>query len=130
MILLADHNIEGQALILYQMLANDGWLPLLDLRVITFREAGLAIRSDDRLIWRFAQAEEMVLLTANRNKEGLNSLEQTIREENTPTSLPVLTISSLEHFAEPHYRERCYLRLLDIVLYLDDYLGAGRLFIP
>jgi hypothetical protein len=112
------------------MLANEGWLSLLDLRIVTFREVMLAIKSDDRLIWRFAQAQGMILLTANRNMEAPDSLEQTIREENTPSSLPVLTIGSLDRFGEPHYRERCYLRLLDIVLYLDDYLGAGRLFIP
>lgn len=130
MIILADHNIEGQASILRQMLADEGWLPLLDLRFVTFREVMLSIKSDDRLVWRFAQAEGMILLTANRNMAGSDSLEQTIREENTPASLPVLTISTLKRFDEQFYREQCYLRLLDIVLYLDDYLGSGRLFIP
>jgi hypothetical protein len=34
----------------------------------------------------------MILLTGNRNLKDPDSLEQTIREENTPFSLPVITI--------------------------------------
>ena len=31
---------------------------------------------------------------------------------------------------EQTYRDACATRLLDIVLYPEDYVGAGRLFIP
>jgi hypothetical protein len=31
---------------------------------------------------------------------------------------------------ERSYREVCAIRLLDIVLYPEDYVGAGRVFIP
>jgi hypothetical protein len=72
----------------------------------------------------------MLLLTANRNAKGDNSLEQTIREESTSTSLPVITIGSLDRLVEREYREQCSTRLVDIMLYLDNYLGVGRLFIP
>ena len=72
----------------------------------------------------------MILLTNNRNMEGADSLEQTIREENRPTSLPVLTIGDFDRITDRVYRERCAIRLLEIVVYLDDYLGVGRLFIP
>ncbi|EKF04357.1 hypothetical protein FDUTEX481_02036 [Tolypothrix sp. PCC 7601] len=37
----------------------------------------------------FAQSNQMILLTANRSMKGENSLEQVMREEITPTSLPV-----------------------------------------
>ena len=52
---------------------------------------------------------------------GEGSLEQTIREENTATSCPVLTISRADRIIEKRYRERCAVRLLEIVL--DKRLG-------
>lgn len=54
-----------------------------------------------------------------------------MREENTPTSLPVVTIGNIERLlAEPDYRDRCVNRLVDIVLDIDTYRGARRIFIP
>ncbi|GEM_PF-1583459 len=32
--------------------------------------------------------------------------------------------------AEPDYRERCVDRLVDIVIDIEDYQGARRIFIP
>lgn len=72
----------------------------------------------------------MILLTANRKMEGENSPEQTIQEENTPDSLPVLTISRQEGLKDREYRSRCAERLFEIVFDLNDYLGTGRIFIP
>ncbi len=77
-----------------------------------------------------AQAHYLLLLTANRNMQGGDSLEQTIREENQETSLPVITISNVERMVEATYRAQCTARLAEIVIYLDNYLGSGRLFIP
>lgn len=77
-----------------------------------------------------ATANGLILLTNNRNMEGVDSLEQTIRDENLPTSLPVLTFSDFERITERTYRERCAARLIEIMIYLDDYLGVGRIFIP
>jgi hypothetical protein len=54
-----------------------------------------------------------------------------MREENTPTSLPVVTIGNIERLlAEPDYRDRCVNRLVDIVVNIEDYQGARRIFIP
>ena len=61
---------------------------------------------------------------------GEDSLTLTIREESTPSSLPVLTIGSLDRLVEREYRRRCATRLVEIVLDLDTYLGVGRIFIP
>jgi hypothetical protein len=72
----------------------------------------------------------MYVLTDNRNMEGDDSLEQTIRDENTAASLPVMTIGRVERLSERSYREACAARLLEIVLYPEDHVGAGRLFIP
>lgn len=72
----------------------------------------------------------MLLLTANRNLQQEDSLEQTIRENNQPSSLPVVTISDPNRMVEAAYRERCAARLAEIAIYLSDYLGSGRLYIP
>jgi hypothetical protein len=128
--LLADHNIEGQALLLWGTLGAAGWLELVPLRLVHFGEVGLSYDSTDRDVWRFAQANQMLLLTDNRNMVGVDSLEQTIRDENQVTALPVITISRADRVIERSYREQCAARLLDIVLSLDNHLGAGRVFIP
>lgn len=72
----------------------------------------------------------MILLTGNRNMKGEDSLENTLRRENTPSSLPVLTIGRVGRIVERKYRERCAARLAEIVFELEKYLGASRLFIP
>ncbi len=130
MILLADYNAEGQTRLLYQFLADGGWLELCEVRITTFRAIGLPTDSDDRIVWRTAQRHELILPTANRSMTGPDSLEQVIREENVAHSLPVLTIASMARLREPLYRERCCLRLVEIALDLEEYLGTGRIFIP
>jgi hypothetical protein len=128
--ILSDHNIEGQTIILWGALAADGWLDLLSIKLVTFEEAGLPFKSSDRKVWRFAQAKRLILLTDNRNMKGKDSLEQTIREENTSTSLPVLTIGNTGRLDDKEYRRRCATRLAEVVIYRDRYLGVGRVFIP
>ena len=130
MVILVDHNIEGQGALLWSTLHTDGWLELVPMRLVRFTDVQLPPTSSDREIWQFVQAQQMLLLTANRNMQGEDSLEQTIREANQSTSLPVITISNVDRMVDAAYRERCALRLTEIVLYLDHYWGAGRLFIP
>ena len=63
--------------------------------------------------------------------KGKDSLEQVIREENTATSLPVVTIGNADRvLTDPDYRNRCVDRLIEIIFDLDDYRGVRRLFIP
>lgn len=131
MIFLVDHNLEGHALLLSGNIARLGWLDLLPIRFITFEEIELSVTSDDRIVWRFAQANQMILLTANRSMKGKNSLEQVMREENTSTSLPVVTIGDANRvLTDPDYRNRCVDRLIEIIFDVDDYRGSSRLFIP
>ena len=127
---LVDHNLEGYAVLLAGVLANGGWFGLIPIHFVMFAEIGLAINSSDRVVWQVAQANKMILLTANRSMKGVDSLEETVRARNTPTSLPVLTIGNVARLAEREYREQCSLRLLDVILNLENYLGVGRLFIP
>ena len=128
--ILIDHNIEGQATLLWNVLQTEGWLRLVPLHFMQFTDIGIPFDSSDRFVWRVAQARKLLLLTANRNMQDENSLEQTIREENQEGSLPVITISNAERIAETAYRAECSARLVEIAIYLDDYMGAGRLYIP
>jgi predicted nuclease of predicted toxin-antitoxin system len=127
---LIDHNIRGQAQLLLSIIEHQGWFNFAAIDFIAFEEMALAIDSNDRLIWRLAQANQMILLTANRSMKGEDSLEQVMREENTPESFPVVTISNIDRLTEFEYRERCVTRLIEIALYVENYLGTRRIFIP
>ena len=128
---LVDHNLRGHSVVLAGSLAASDWLDLISIRFVLFEEVGLAVTSDDRTVWQYAQANQMILITANRSMKGKDSLEQIMREENTPTSLPVVTIGNIDRLlVEPNYRKRCVNRLIDIVVDIEDYQGARRIFIP
>lgn len=72
---LIDHNLGGQSEILFGSIASQGWLALLPIRFVTFKEMNLPIDSNDRVVWRLAQVNQMILLTANRSMKGEDSLE-------------------------------------------------------
>ncbi|MBD2196190.1 MULTISPECIES: DUF5615 family PIN-like protein [Calothrix] len=127
---LVDYNLDGYASVLLGILTKRGWLEFFAIEFITFRETGLSMDSSDRTVWNYAQTNQMLILTANRNMKGEDSLEQVMRQENTSTSFPIITIGDLTRFDESEYRERCVDRLVEIVLELDNYMGVGRLFIP
>jgi predicted nuclease of predicted toxin-antitoxin system len=128
---LVDHNLRGHSVVLAGSLATSGWLELISIRFVLFEEVGLEVNSSDRVVWQCAQANEMILLTANRSMKGKDSLEQVMREENTQVSLPVITIGNIARLlAEVEYRDRCVNRLVGIIVDIDDYRGARRIFIP
>jgi len=58
----------------------------------------------------------MITVLADRNIEG--------------QSLVFLTIGRINRLDEKGYRERCALRLVEILADLDDFMGSGRIFIP
>ena len=127
---LLDHHMKKQGILLWATMGSEGWLKLLDIPMLTFTDVGLSIDSNDRDVWRFAQEKQLILLTGNRNNEGRDSLQQTIQDENRPTSLPVITIGIIDRLRERAYREQCAERLVEIILNIENYLGAGRIFIP
>jgi Domain of unknown function (DUF5615) len=127
---LVDYNLDGYASVLIGLLFKRGWLELFPIEFVTFREAKLSMDSNDRIVWNYAQANQMMIVTANRNMKGEDSLEQVMREDNNSTSFPILTISDLARMDEPDYRDRCVDRLVEIILDIEYYMGAGRLFIP
>lgn len=128
---LIDHNLGGHAEILLGNIASQGWLELISIRFITFKEIKLSIDSSDRIVWRTAQSNKMILLTANRSMKGEDSLEQVLREENKVDSFPVITIGDADRFlADRVYRNGCVDRILEILLDIETWMGVGRLFIP
>jgi hypothetical protein len=128
---LIDYNLQKYAAILLGKIANEGWLDLIIIRFVFFSDVDLLTDSDDRSVWRLAQSSRMILLTANRNMKGEDSLEQVLREENMNDSLPIVTIANLDRFSkESNYRSRCADRIIDIVLNIEDYMGSGRIYIP
>jgi predicted nuclease of predicted toxin-antitoxin system len=127
---LIDYNLNGDAVLFWGTLSAEGWLNLLPIRFFMFEDVGLPMDSNDRVVWQFSQTNQMILITANRNMKGSDSLEQTMREQNTASSLPILTIGNPDRFDERGYWERCATRLVEILFDLENYMGAGRVFIP
>ncbi|MFM6755171.1 MAG: ACP S-malonyltransferase [Dolichospermum sp.] len=131
MIFLIDHNLKGHALVFFGAIATQGWLDIVPIQFVMFAEMDLSINSDDRTVWRLAQENQMILLTANRSMKGKDSLEQVMREENTSESLPVITVSNADRLLnDSEYRGRCIESLVEIVLDIHTYRGARRIFIP
>jgi hypothetical protein len=131
MIFLIDHNLKGHALVFFGAIASQGWLDVIPIQFVTFADMNLSIDSDDRTVWRLAQENRMILLTANRSMRGKDSLEQVMREESTSESLPVMTVSNADRLLnDSEYRGRCVESLVEIVLDIDTYRGARRIFIP
>ncbi|MDM8540586.1 hypothetical protein QUF90_05815 [Desulfococcaceae bacterium HSG9] len=128
--ILTDHNMEGQAIRLWDTLAKTDLIKIVPMRFAMFADVGLPRDSSDREVWRFVQANRMLLLTDNRSDNEKDSLEQTIREENTLNSLPVLTVGRLSRMKERYYRERCAEKIAEIVSDIKNYQGTGRIFIP
>jgi hypothetical protein len=127
---LADHNLEGQADLLRSALASAGWIELAVLHIVTFAELSLPFETSDRKVYEFAQEHRMVLLTANRNKDGEESLEQAILEQNQLGSYPVVTIANPDRIAESDYRTRCATKLAEVCMEIERFLGTGRVYIP
>ncbi|MGH9802541.1 MAG: ACP S-malonyltransferase [Blastocatellia bacterium] len=128
--LLLDHNIEGYAVYLAAGLKETGWDQLIQVEFKVLRDYGLPENYPDDEIWRFVQTQRLLLITNNRNSTGENSLQATMRRENTPNALPVLTIPNQDALKNSDYRQRAAHRLAEIILYLDNHLGTGRQFIP
>ncbi len=122
--------MEGQAQRLFETLKKDGWVELLSIEFVYFTDLELAVKSKDDEIWRLAQSRGMIILTDNRNDDDDTSLTAVIRRENTSTSLPVITVGSVKRLMNAEYRQAAADRMVEILFYLENHFGAGRLFIP
>ena len=66
--------------------------------------------------------------SATRRREPVHMA--TIECENTRESLPVITVSDKDQLVLPVYRQQAAHKLAAIILYLENYLGVGRVYIP
>lgn len=103
----------------------------LDLRIVTFKDIGLDPSERDKSIWQFCQEKQLYLVTNNRNDDGPDSLEATIKSFNPPASLPVFTIGDADRvLVEREYADRVTDRLFRYLLEAENIRGTGRLFLP
>jgi hypothetical protein len=132
--ILVDVNIQGQMELVGHVLRSPEWSEVwssLRLPLLTFADIGLANNTKDLEIWRHCQARQWVLVTANRNYEGPDSLEEAIRTLNTPECLPIFTLADPDELLRSRsYRERVAVRLLEYLLEIDRFLGTGRIYLP
>ncbi len=72
--LLADHNIPQQAELIWSVFDSAEWRALGVDGLFQFRDIGLDVAANDRQVWLACQARQLLLLTANRNADGDDSL--------------------------------------------------------
>jgi hypothetical protein len=132
--ILADNDVEGYVGVLVTIWRSDTWRDLWDdlgFLVASLDALALSRESSDAVIWRTCQREMLVLITANRNKDGPDSLEATIQNENPPDSLPVITLANPQRIMRDRlYAETVAERLLEKLVAIDDFHGAGRVYVP
>jgi hypothetical protein len=80
--ILADANCEGHLALLLRLF-QEGWRhdvwEILHLTPVSLADLGLQSDASDRDMWEACQRAQVVLLTANRNDDGPESLEATIQ---------------------------------------------------
>jgi hypothetical protein len=132
--LLADNNVIGPVQALVQQMQSESWADLwvsLGLTLKRFEDVGLSPSSSDQEIWLTCQAEQLILITDNRNLDSPDSLEATIRQHNHPGCLPVFTIADLDKYQTSRdYAERVVESIYDYLMRIDEVRGTGRLFLP
>lgn len=133
-LLLADVNIHGHVSRLVQRMQTGDWRDYweyLELRQVSFADLGLDPTDSDAAVWRRCQEHQVFLLTNNRNDDGPDSLEATIRAHNTAQSLPVFTIGDADQLlVGTDYADRVIDRLIRYLLQIGSIRGTGRLYLP
>jgi hypothetical protein len=132
--ILADVHMGGYVESLVREMQSEYWVELWNvtgLSLYHFDDVGLTPTSTDREIWLRCQAELLILVTNNRNRDSDDSLEAVIAELNTPDSLPAFTIGSIRRLRRSRdYAARVVEKMYEHILDIDRVRGAGRLFLP
>jgi hypothetical protein len=133
MLILTDNDVVGAVRVFRRILASPEWVALtttLELEFIELRDVELPADAPDVALWQRSQEVGALLITGNRSS-GEGSLDQTIAEQTSPESLPVLTIGDPRRvIRDPVYARECTLSLLDFVDRIETLRGTGRLFVP
>jgi hypothetical protein len=130
---MADHNIEGHFRALVGIWEQDPWREFWEdvhLTVESFHNLSIPTYVSDIDLWLACQTRDIILLTANRNDEGVDSLEAAISRHNTPTSLPVFTLANPARFSHDRdYAVKVAAQLLEYLVDIDRYRGVGRIYV-
>ena len=130
---MADHNVEGHFRILISIFEREPWCEIwadLGITVESFASLGVSDDIGDWDLWIACQLHDVILFTANRNNGDPNSLEAAINRLNTAGSPPVITLAKPIQFAQDRlYAEQVAEQVLEYPFDLDNYRGAGRLFV-
>ncbi len=132
--ILADNNAGGHLEVLLRHWQGAAWREIwtgLGLPLETFERLGLPRDCSDATLWRACQEQQVLLLTCNRNEDGPESLEATIRTQNTEQCLPVFTLANPKRLLiDRTYSGEVAEKLLQYLLEIESYRGTGRLFVP
>ena|ERR1700730_5679895 len=132
--LLVDNDVAGHFRILHSLFESDTWRETwhgLRCAVHTAADLGLSPSATDRVIWQECQLRQLVLVTANRNRHGPDSLAAVIADSSTSASLPVITLANPNRIlADKPYARRTAERVLGYLLEMDSLRGAERLYVP
>ncbi len=132
--IMSDNDVTGHFRRLAEICQSPDWIDLwegLGCEVCTFADVGLSPDAKDAEVWRVCQARDVVLITGNRNAEGRDSLEATIRSQNSSQCLPVLTLADSDRVLQDrHHAEAVVERLMEILMDVESLRGAGRLYPP
>ena len=132
--LVADHNAIGHLRLLLSLFEAEplrtAWTRL-GLTIEEFDDLDLQRNSSDKLVWLACQEAEVVLVTANRRKKGVDSLAEVIETLGKANSLPVFTLANPKKvFTSKVYARRVAEEMLRYLMEIDDYRGTGRLYVP
>jgi hypothetical protein len=109
---------------------SDFWSDL-SVEFLRFSDVGLDPDALDSEIWRLCQRDGLVLVTANRNHDGPDSLGAMIETENYLTSLPVITVADQDALRlSQEYADRVATRILEVLYDIDNLRGTGRQYVP
>jgi hypothetical protein len=132
--ILADHDVEGHLQVLLRIWLSPAWSEFwldVDCEIESRERLGISDNVSDAELWRFCQDRRIIWLTGNRNAEGEDSLEATIRREGRADCLPVFTIADPTLLIQDRdYAELVAIRLIERLHELDKLCGAGRLYLP
>lgn len=131
--ILSDHNIEGHFRALIAIWETEPWREIwkeLDVAVESFGSLEILPDVSDAELWHACQQHRVVLVTANRNDDGPDSLEATISRYSQKTSLPVLTLANPRRFAQDReYAIEVAETVLEYLLEIERYRGTGRIYV-
>ena len=97
---------------------------------VSFADLGLPPDASDREVCEVCQHEQVVLVTANRNDAGPESLEATIQHQNTPQCLPVFTLANDQRvLRNRQYADTVADRLIEALFDIDSYHGIGGIYL-